>query len=62
MLFLHGLFSFAASKAQSLDGFGAVLLGYGGALIGVYVNPSFRQATENGVDTLRRITDRFFDF
>jgi hypothetical protein len=61
VLFVHGLVSFAASKASSLEGFGAVLLGYGGAIIGIYVNPTFRQATEDGVAALRRIADRFFD-
>ena len=62
VLFLFGLFSFAASRAQSLDGFGAVLLGYGSVLLGIYVNPTFRQRCEDGVSALRRITDRFFDF
>lgn len=60
-IFLYGLVTFAASKGNSPQSFGAVLFGYGCALIGVYVHPRLRQLTEDALSALRRITDRFFD-
>lgn len=60
-VFLYGLVTFAASKGSSPQSFGGVLLGYGCALIGIYVHPRLRQLTEDSLNALRRITDRFFD-
>ena len=60
-IFLYGLISFAIAKGNSPQGFGAVLFGYGSALIGVYAHPWLRQLTEDSVAALQRITDRFFD-
>ena len=62
LLFLYGLFAFAATRGQSLESFGAVLLGYGSLLMGVYTSPGLRLGTENGISALRRLADRFFDF
>lgn len=59
--FVYGLITFAASKGNSPQSFGAVLLGYGCALLGVYLHPRLRQLTEDSLSALRRITDRFFD-
>lgn len=59
--FLYGLITFAAHRGQSLQSLGAVLLGYGCALIGVYVHPQLRQLTEDSLAALRRVADRFFD-
>ena len=60
-IFVYGLITFAASKGNSPQSFGAVLFGYGCALLGVYVHPRLRQLTEDSLSALRRITDRFFD-
>lgn len=60
-IFVYGLVTFAASKGNSPQSFGAVLFGYGCALLGVYVHPRLRQLTEDSLSALRRITDRFFD-
>lgn len=62
LLFVYGLAIFAASRGQSVEHFGAVLLGYGTLLMGIYVSPSLRQGTENALTALRRMADRFFDF
>ena len=62
LLFIFGLATFAASKGQSVEHFGAVLLGYGTLLMGIYVSPQLRQGTENMLSALRRMADRFFDF
>lgn len=60
-IFVYGLITFAVSKGNSPQSFGAVLFGYGCALLGVYVHPRLRQLTEDSLSALRRITDRFFD-
>ena len=48
-IFVYGLITFAASKGNSPQSFGAVLFGYGCALLGVYVHPRLRQLTEDSL-------------